>query len=234
MRKFSFLLVALALAFTTSACNAKPQTNTVPETTQTVSQSSQEAQAEAPAPAEGEGGQQVSAAAQDKAAKASSDAPKIMVTYFSCTNNTAKVAGTIAETLGAEQYRITPEQEYTEADLDYRDDNSRSCREHKDSSIRPAIKGEHVNLDGYDVVFIGYPIWWAEAPNIVYGFVESIDLNDKVVVPFSTSGGSGLGQSGIHLKERCHAGGTWLEGRDFYNGGTTEEVQNWAKELKLK
>ncbi len=232
MRKFSFLFVSLAVAFTTSACNAKPQASTAPEAPQAVSQASQEAEAESQAPAEG--GQQVSATAQDKAAKTPHDDSKIMVTYFSCTNNTAKVAGTIAETLGAEQYRITPVQDYTEADLDYRDANSRSCREHNDSSIRPAIKGEPVNLDGYDVVFIGYPIWWAEAPNIVYGFVENVDLNGKVVVPFSTSGGSGLGQSGRNIKERCHAGGTWLEGRDFLHGGTTEEVQNWAKELKLK
>ena len=118
---------------------------------------------------------------------------KILVAYFSATGTTKGVAEHIANGLNADIYEIVPEEAYTDADLDYNDNNSRTTIEMNDPDARPAISGSVDNWDSYDTVYIGYPIWWGEAPRIVSTFMESYDFSGKTIVPFCTSGGSGIG-----------------------------------------
>ena len=120
-------------------------------------------------------------------------AANTLIVYFSATNNTENIANHIKTTLGddADLFEIVPETPYTSADLNYNTD-CRANREQNDANARPAISGSVENMKQYDVIFLGYPIWWGQAPKIMYTFLESYDLNGKTVVPFCTSGSSGI------------------------------------------
>lgn len=137
---------------------------------------------------------------------------KILVAYFSATGTTKGVAEHIANGLNADIYEIVPEDPYTDADLNYNDNNSRTTIEMNDPNARPVISGSVENMEQYDTVFIGYPIWWGEAPRIVSTFVESYDFSGKTIVPFCTSGGSDMGSSAASLEQLTN-GATWLDGR---------------------
>ena len=126
---------------------------------------------------------------------------------------------------------ITPKVPYTEADLDYNNSSSRVSMEHKDSSIRPEYTGDAANWDDYRVVYLGYPIWWGEAPAIVYTFTEHHSFEGKTVIPFATSYSSPLGDSGENLA-RAAKTGTWLPGECFTGGGKTDDVLRWIHSLK--
>lgn len=156
----------------------------------------------------------------------------ILVAYFSATNTTKGVAEHIANGLNADIYEIVPEEPYTDADLDYNDNNSRSTIEMNDPAARPAISGSVENMEQYEVVFIGYPIWWGEAPRIVSTFVESYDFAGKTVVPFCTSGGSGVGSSAANL-EQLTSGATWMEGRRLNGSDSQDTVMEWVNSLGL-
>ena len=156
-----------------------------------------------------------------------------LVCYFSATGNTEAVAEKLMIYAGADLYKIKPEEPYTDADLDYNDDQSRTSVEMNDPDARPAIGGEELSLDGYNVVFLGYPIWWGEAPRIMSTFVESHAFDGITVIPFCTSGGSGIGNSAEILEEQAGSG-TWLEGTRFDGDATDEEVQEWVAEIYLK
>ena len=171
---------------------------------------------------------QAPAATQDNAA-----ASHILVVYFSATGTTKGVAEKLAEGLSADIYEIVPEQPYTDADLNYNDRKSRTSIETDDPTCRPAIAGELPDLTGYDTVLIGYPIWWGDVPRIVSNFVENVDLTDKTLAVFFTSGGSGLGSSMKHLQEQSGAG-SWLEGRRFSERTTAEELKDWAHSLGIE
>lgn len=157
---------------------------------------------------------------------------KVLVAYFSATGTTEGVAEHIANGLDADIYEIIPEEPYTDADLDYNDNNSRSTIEMDDPSSRPAISGSVENMEEYDIVFIGYPIWWGEAPRIVSTFVESYDFSGKTVVPFCTSGGSGVGSSASNL-EQLTSGAAWMEGRRLNGSDSQETVMEWVNSLGL-
>lgn len=157
---------------------------------------------------------------------------KILVAYFSATNTTEGVAEQIADSLSADIYEIVPEQPYTDDDLDYHDDNSRSTIEMNDSSARPAISGSVEDMEQYSIVFIGYPIWWGEAPRIVSTFMESYDFSGKTIVPFCTSGGSGVGSSATNL-EALTNGATWLSGTRLNGGSSHETIVEWVNDLGL-
>lgn len=157
---------------------------------------------------------------------------RILVAYFSATNTTEGVAEHIANGLGADLYEIVPEEPYTDADLNYNDNNSRSTIEMNDPAARPAISGSVENMEQYDIVFIGYPIWWGDAPRIVNTFVESYDFSGKTMIPFCTSGGSGIGSSGANL-EQLTSGATWLEGQRLNGGDSQETVMEWVNGLGL-
>ena len=124
----------------------------------------------------------------------------ILVAYFSASGETARLAGTLADAVGGELYEIKPAQKYSTADLDWNDKRSRSTIEMKDKKARPAIDGSAANIQKADVVMLGFPIWWYEAPRIIQTFLESYDFSGKTVVPFCTSGGSGLGNTVDILK----------------------------------
>ena len=158
---------------------------------------------------------------------------KVLVSCFSCTNNTAKIAGYIAEALDADLWQITPEVPYTDADRNYGNSSSRTSLEQNDPAARPAISGTVKNMAEYDVIFLGYPIWWGQAPKIMYTFVESYDLAGKTIVPFCTSGSSPIGSSATNLSKSA-PDANWLDGNRFSGGASGESVVNWVNGLELK
>ena len=157
---------------------------------------------------------------------------KALVAYFSATRTTKGVAEHIANGLNADIYEIVPEEPYTDADLDYNDNNSRTTIEMNDPDARPAISGSVENMEQYDIVFIGYPIWWGEAPRIVSTFVESYDFSGKTIVPFCTSGGSDIGSSATSLEQLTN-GATWLDGRRINGSDSQDTVMEWVNSLDL-
>lgn len=156
----------------------------------------------------------------------------ILVAYFSATGTTKGVAETLADTMSADLFEIVPTDIYTDDDLNYNDNNSRSTIEQNDKSARPEISNTIDDLSKYDTVFIGYPIWWYEEPRIMDTFVESYDFADITVIPFCTSGGSGIGKSGSNLKDLAN-GGNWLDG-DRLSGSLSEsEANDWISSLGI-
>lgn len=142
---------------------------------------------------------------------------KVLVAYFSCTGTTETAAKAVAEATGGTLYRIRPAKEYTAADLDWRDKSSRSSVEMADSSAA---------VGRYDVVFLGYPVWWNQCPRIVYTFMEAYDFDGKRVVPFATSGGSTIANSVGELKRLYGQGITWGDGRLLNSGA--DDARKWA------
>ncbi len=166
----------------------------------------------------------------DKEKYDTSNSSKILVAYFSCTNHTENVAQKIADVTGGTLYEIIPAEPYTDADLNYNDNSSRSSEEQNDDLARPAISNMVINMESYEFIYLGYPIWWGKAPKIIYTFLESYDFSNKIIAPFCTSGGSGINQSVENLK-RLYSGATWLNGNRFSSSVSQEEVENWIKEL---
>lgn len=157
---------------------------------------------------------------------------KVLIAYFSATGTTKGVAEHIANGLNADIYEIVPEDPYTDADLDYNDNNSRTTIEMNDSDVRPLISGSVENMEQYDIVFIGYPIWWGEAPRIISTFVESYDFSGKTIVPFCTSGGSSMGSSAVNLEELTN-GAQWLSGQRLSGSDSQDTVMEWVNGLGL-
>lgn len=157
-----------------------------------------------------------------------------LVVYYSATGNTEAVAGTIAEATGGDLFELEPEEPYSDADLDWTDDDSRVSREHENESEREvALVADTVdNWKSYDTVFIGYPIWWGIAAWPVDTFVKANDFSEKTVIPFATSSSSGMGESGELLAEMAGAG-EWQEGARFRSGVSDDEVQSWVEELGI-
>lgn len=158
---------------------------------------------------------------------------KILVAYFSATGNTKAVAEKTAEAVNADIFEIVPAVPYTEADLNYGDDNSRTTAEQNDDSARPEISSTVENMEQYDTVFIGYPIWWGQAPKIMYTFLESYDFNGKTIIPFCTSGSSPIGSSAENM-QGLTTGANWLEGQRFSGGASLDDVSSWVNSLGLK
>lgn len=156
-----------------------------------------------------------------------------LVAYFSVSGTTAKVAEALSEAIGADLYAIEPEVPYTKADLDWTDKNARSTIEMNDPSSRPAIAGKRDNMDDYDTVFVGFPIWWYTAPTVINTFLESYDLANKTIIPFATSGGSGMGRTNEKLLPSCK-GAKLLEGKVFKASVSGAELAKWAEGLEAK
>ena len=154
-----------------------------------------------------------------------------LVVYFSATGTTKGVAEKIAGITGADTYEIKAAQEYTDADLNWNDSSSRSTKEQNDSSARPEIGSDAVSLDGYTTIYIGYPIWWGEEPRIMDTFVESYNFDGITLIPFCTSGGSGIGRSGQNLADNAGSG-TWLDGKRFDGGVSENELKSWIDGLQ--
>ena len=159
------------------------------------------------------------------------DHKTVLVVVFSATGTTKSVAEKIAAIENADFYEIKAAAEYTSADLNWNDSSSRSTIEQNDKSVRPEIGGEHISLDGYDTVYIGFPIWWGEEPRIMDTFVESYSFDGITVIPFCTSGGSGIGRSGQNLADNAGSG-NWLDGKRFSGGVSEDELRSWIDGLK--
>ncbi len=199
-------LLALALAFSQVGCAGQPETSSRQESRASASQPEQQ--------------------------ESESQEGKTLVVYFSATGNTAAVAEVIAESTGADLYELVPEEPYTPADLDWNNPDSRVSREHASPDLRPAIAGEAPDLSGYDTIFIGYPIWWGQAPNLVWGFVENSGLSGRTLIPFCTSASSGFGTSGETLAAMA-PDAVWLEGRRFGEQLDSDAVAQWVSGLNL-
>lgn len=155
---------------------------------------------------------------------------KTLVAYFSATGTTERVARLIASVTGADLFEIAPAEPYSAADLDWNDKSSRSSREMADEACRPALADTLVDAARYDTLYVGFPVWWNEAPRAVNSFLESLDLEGVVVIPFATSGGSGIANSERRLRE-TYPNAKWLPGR-LLNGATRGKVEAWVEELR--
>ena len=157
---------------------------------------------------------------------------RTLVTYFSASGVTAKIAEQLSEAIGADLHEIKPEIPYTQADLDWRDKTSRSTKEMQNKAFRPAIANDKINLADYDTVFVGFPIWWYVAPMIINTFLESHDFSGKTVVLFATSGGSNFGKTAEELKVSLPDSTKLIEGKILNGKYSNKELSGWADGLK--
>lgn len=243
MKKILSVLFVIAVMFSLSACGKSMVEERVSDTGNTAENFSGESVStendsvenglsEVPSETESNEGTSETIPKDEQANDKVESEPKILVAYFSATNTTEGVAQQIADSLSADLYEIVPKQPYTDADLDYHDDNSRSTIEMNDPSARPAISGSVEDMEQYNIVFIGFPIWWSEAPRIVNTFMESYDFSNKTIVPFCTSGGSGIGSSATNL-EALTDNATWLSGTRLNSGSSREAIVEWVNGLGL-
>ncbi|MDY3034108.1 MAG: flavodoxin [Odoribacter sp.] len=152
---------------------------------------------------------------------------KILVAYFSATGTTARAARTVANISGGELYTITPEKPYTDADLNWNDKKSRSSVEMNNPKARPALGGKKLDISNYDVIFIGYPIWWNLAPRIINTFIESQEWKGKIIIPFATSGSSSITNSVAQLKQ-SYPDFDWKEGK-LLNRADENIIHTWIQ-----
>ena len=157
---------------------------------------------------------------------------KTLVAYFSASGVTAKLAKSLAQVTGADLHEIQPAEPYSSADLDWTNKKSRSSVEMNDPSYRPAIGNQVADMEQYDTVFVGFPIWWYVAPTIINTFLESYDFSGKTVVPFATSGGSGMGDTDRVLKGCCSRDTRWKQGRRF-GSVKAADLKSWVDGLGL-
>ena len=156
---------------------------------------------------------------------------KTMVAFFSASGTTGRVAADLASAIGADLYEIVPEVPYSNADLNWNDKGSRSSREMADDAARPALAGDVPDTSAYDVVFVGFPIWWYVEPRVVDTFLEATDLTGKTVVPFATSGGSGVGRAVSRIRSIA-SGANVVEG-ELLNGRPSQaKLASWARGIR--
>lgn len=200
MRKIFTMLMGLLLCVSVSACSAPAQDNDAPDTQQPVTSEN----------------------TQD------TGSGDVLVVYYSATGNTEQVANEIAAALNADVFELEPVEPYSDADLNWTDDNSRVVQEYENEDQRAVelVSTSVENWDDYDTVFIGYPIWWGIAAWPVNSFVQNNDFTGKTVIPFCTSSSSGLGESGQLLAEMAGSG-DWQEGERFSSGADADTVQEW-------
>jgi len=170
-------------------------------------------------------------AAEDTSAEDASVHSDVLVAYFSATGTTKGVAEKIAAVTGGDLYEILAAEPYTDEDLNYNDSSSRSTAEQNDKNARPEIGSEDISLEGYTAIYLGFPIWWGEEPRILDTFVEKYSFEGITVIPFCTSGGSGIGRSGPNM-EALAGTGTWLEGARFDGNVSEGELQSWIAGLQ--
>lgn len=158
---------------------------------------------------------------------------KPLVAYFSASGRTKRAAAVLADATGADTYEIRPAVPYTEADLNWVDKNSRTTMESQDPAARPALADLNAPIADHDVILVGFPIWWYTAPAIIRSFMEAYDFSGKTVIPFATSGGSGIGQSSTQIQSSA-PGAAVKKGR-LLNGsaGTPDAVRQWAEKIGI-
>ena len=163
---------------------------------------------------------------QNETKKDETSDTKVAVVYFSATRTTKTVAEYIKDETNGDIFEIVPKEKYSSEDLNWNDNNSRSTKEQNDKNARPEI-ANNIDVSSYDVIFIGYPIWWGDTPRIIQTFMESHELSGKTMIPFCTSGGTGISTSENTLKS--YKGINWISGKRL--GTSKNEVINWVKSL---
>lgn len=217
LRKALSVICSMSLALALAACGSP--SGDVPESSLTSASSPEKTEAsESVADVE---------TADTTEPQAGSD---VLVVVFSQTGNTMGIAQMIADIEDADMYEIVPAVPYTEEDLNYDDSSSRATVEQNDPSVRPEIGSDPIDISGYSTIYVGYPIWWGQEPRIMDTFVESYDFGDATVIPFCTSGSSGIGESGSNL-EQASGSGNWLEGMRFSADASEDEVSDWIESL---
>lgn len=160
-------------------------------------------------------------------AQKATEGTKVLVAYFSATGNTEKAAQQVASIVSGDLHKIQPEKNYTSTDLNWRDKSSRSSVEMDDPTSRPAIIDDLKNLTEYDTVYLGFLIWWNQAPRLINTFLEKYDLSGKTVIPFATSGSSNISNAESELR-KAYPDVNWQKGK-LMNGATEEDIKNWTK-----
>ena len=246
MKRMISIIAVAALTFALTACGGSSQAATdtqaaenstpaaVEEQKETV-EAAEQTEAQPEAAQEAAQGQEQEAA-QETAAEPASETPAaahsdVLVAYFSATGTTKGVAERIASVTGGDLYEILAAEPYTEADLNYNDNSSRSTSEQNDKSVRPEIGSDDISLEGYTTIYLGFPIWWGEEPRILDTFVEKYNFDGITVIPFCTSGSSGIGRSGSNMEELAGSG-TWLQGERFSGSVSEEELKSWIEGLQ--
>ena len=229
VRKVFVLLLVVALLMSVAACGSNKEESKPEEKAEETAGEAEDAEN---AEAAEETAEDDDTSTSEEPMNVNTENGKTLVVFFSATGTTKGVAEKIADITGADLYEIVPADPYTSEDLDWHDADSRTSIEQNDLEARPEIASEQISFDGYDTVFIGYPIWWGVAPRIMDTFVESHDFDGMTVVPFCTSGSSGIGSSGKNLEENA-GGGTWLDGKRFSGSTTEDELKAWIDGLGL-
>jgi flavodoxin len=226
------LLLALVLALSLTACGGGAQSSAPADDAVDTASSAGAAVSSAAAEAQvaAESASESASAEPETSAETASAHSDTLVVVFSATGNTRGIAETIVGITGADFREIVPAQPYSEEDLNYNDSGSRATEEQNDPDVRPELGGEPISLEGYTTLYLGYPIWWGQEPRILDTFVESQSFDGITVIPFCTSGSSGIGNSAQTL-EALAGSGTWLEGERFSAGASDEEVRNWIEGL---
>ena len=225
LRKTAAVLLALALVLALAACGKAPKN--------TANNNNNAAEPENVAPLPPGGNENDPTidpdfGIEDPDDKKDPAAKDTLVVYFSATGNTKALAERIAKILGADIYEIVPQEPYTKEDLNYNDRSTRATVEQNDSAARPAIAGEEISLKPYTTIFLGYPIWWGEAPRILDTFVEQYSFGDIMIVPFCTSGSSSIGSSAKNL-EKLANGGLWTGGARLDRNISDADLEAWVK-----
>ncbi|MDE7203260.1 MAG: flavodoxin [Lachnospiraceae bacterium] len=242
MRRTISLLLSFTMIFVLAACgrsvateeqeemkSAVQKTEESSETSQIVTEEKKQETEKQPN-TETELSESVSASARGQEKDVST---RTLVVYFSCTGTTELIAEYVTEILGADIYEIIPENPYTEADLAYYT-NGRADQEQDDPDVRPAISGSVENIDDYDTIILGYPIWHGQAPRIISTFLESYDFSGKTIIPFCTSHSSGIGSSASNLHALCSESTEWADGKRFEGGASKESVEDWIEETGIE
>ena len=206
MKKIISVLIIFALVFAFASCSAK--TDNTPETTEATTKST-----------------------TSESNETLEKENKTLVIYFSQTGTTKGIAEQIAKITGGDLYEISAAKPYVESDLDYNNDNSRATKEQNDKSVRPEIADDTVILDDYSTIYLGYPIWWGQAPRIMDTFVESHSFDGKKVIPFCTSGSSDIADSDNYLAGLAKSG-DWIEGKRFGANASESEIEDWINSNK--
>ena len=244
MKKMISIIAVAALTFALTACGGSSQAattdtqaaeNSTPavaeeqkETAETEDQAAEQQEAAPEETAQEQTQETAAEPVREAPAAAHSD---VLVAYFSATGTTKGVAERIASVTGGDLYEILAAEPYTEADLNYNDNSSRSTSEQNDKSVRPEIGSDDISLEGYTTIYLGFPIWWGEEPRIMDTFVEKYSFDGITVIPFCTSGSSGIGRSGSNMEELAGSG-TWLQGERFSGGVSEEELKSWIEGLQ--
>ena len=240
MKKLFSLLLTVSLVFSLAACASSNHTENDSVTTKKPEATVSTDQA-ADQPGSGTADSNPSDSASDdtavtppaetEAGDPAQNSSKVLVVVFSATGTTRGVAEKIAAIENADLYEIKAAQAYTSADLDWHDSSSRSTLEQNDKNARPEIGSESISLEGYEKIYIGFPIWWGEEPRILDTFVESYRFDGITMIPFCTSGSSGIGRSGQNLAEYAGSG-SWLEGKRFSGSVSEADLQTWIDSLQ--